>query len=114
MSFSVAFGTTPDLSQHLASNSAKFSLDLESGSVASDSSSLVIVHAVFMATAFGVLMPFGILTALYLKKFRWWFPLHVSLQTIALTLAIIGLSLGFVMADESFSEVHHYLGFITV
>jgi len=72
-------------------------------------------HASLMCLSFGLLMPFGMFAARYLKQFTWWWPLHYIVQGTAFAMAIVGFIMAIVMMDGlDFSTVHSIFGIITL
>ncbi|EAL65776.1 DOMON related domain-containing protein [Dictyostelium discoideum AX4] len=56
-------------------------------------------HAALMSIAFGVLIPFGIFSARYLKSYQWGFYLHIVIQSTALAFIIVGFVIILVKHD---------------
>jgi len=87
-----------------------------------DSTGLVVVektyatfvawHACMMFLAFGILLPFGLFIARFLKSFWWWFPLHIAVQILSVTLTFIAFTLIVLETPEkvSFTFWHSYIG----
>jgi hypothetical protein len=51
---------------------------------------------------------------MFFRKYRWWFPVHIILNVVAVIGSFVGMLTGFSMAEGYFTIAHHYLGFFTV
>ncbi|KAK5581551.1 hypothetical protein RB653_001587 [Dictyostelium firmibasis] len=71
-------------------------------------------HAALMSIAFGVLIPFGIFCARYLKNYQWGFYLHIVVQSTALAFIIVGFIIILIKHDGIIETTnpHSILGVI--
>jgi len=111
LSMAWAVGRDVPFAEH--TGAGQFMLDLYTGK-GSKGGPIILVHAVLMPVAYGVLMVLGIMIALYAKKNPKWFKFHIGLQVTATVFALVGAAIGFVSTGSHFTEVHHYLGILTL
>ncbi|EGC39611.1 hypothetical protein DICPUDRAFT_147581 [Dictyostelium purpureum] len=111
-----AHGESNGFGDHGVGNSGRVTVDLSKGQiVASEGIDYVDWHASFMCVAFGLLMPFSIFSARFLKVFMWWWPIHYVCNGLASICAIIGFGMALKMVGGfDFSTTHSIFGIITL
>ncbi|KAM9982956.1 hypothetical protein ACTFIZ_007469 [Dictyostelium cf. discoideum] len=109
-----AHGQDNSFGFHGVGNAGRTTVNLATGSTNSGPD-YVNWHASLMLVAFGLLMPFSIFSARFLKVFHWWWPLHYVFNGLASVCALIGFIIAIVMLDGlDFSTIHSIFGIITL
>ncbi|GAM22139.1 hypothetical protein SAMD00019534_053140 [Acytostelium subglobosum LB1] len=111
-----AHGTDNQFGFHGQGNAGRVTVQLSGGSGSTSSPQWYGYHVGFMFFTFGVLMPFGIFIARFLKKSHmWWFPLHILVQCTGLVFSIIGIAMALKMVGGvSMATNHAKLGVTTL
>ncbi|KAK5582604.1 hypothetical protein RB653_004189 [Dictyostelium firmibasis] len=109
-----AHGTDNSFAYHGVGNAGRITVNLKTGELKTGPD-YVNWHASLMLVAFGLLMPFSIFSARFLKVFHWWWPLHYVFNGLASVCALIGFIIAIVMLDGlDFSTLHSIFGIITL
>ncbi|KYR02862.1 cytochrome b561 / ferric reductase transmembrane domain-containing protein [Tieghemostelium lacteum] len=71
-------------------------------------------HGSLMFLSFGIMIPIGIFISRYLKIYKWWFPIHIFLQSSALAFMLTGYIIMLTKIGFTLETNHAKVGFATI
>eukprot|EP01104_Vermistella_antarctica_P012056 TRINITY_DN3430_c0_g1_i3.p1 TRINITY_DN3430_c0_g1~~TRINITY_DN3430_c0_g1_i3.p1 ORF type:complete len:734 (-),score=183.04 TRINITY_DN3430_c0_g1_i3:6-2207(-) len=117
-----AYGDDDDLEQHDSSDRgfAYIHFDRGDGDDDDDSDTLKKVHGSLMAISWSLFIVVAVVVARFLKRFKWWFPVHIALAVVGLLGVVAGLVVIIIGVENDeggsrhFNNVHSWFGLAVI
>eukprot|EP00479_Gromia_sphaerica_P011361 TRINITY_DN5575_c0_g1_i1.p1 TRINITY_DN5575_c0_g1~~TRINITY_DN5575_c0_g1_i1.p1 ORF type:complete len:295 (-),score=53.07 TRINITY_DN5575_c0_g1_i1:430-1314(-) len=104
--------TDPKLTSHFVAN-VNFASGLAVTTVPGAYDSLIYIHQIFMAIAWGVFVPFSLVVARFFKPYKpMWFYIHRLLNTLAILLTIAAFFMGIAVFGDHTQTAHMAIGIV--